>query len=224
MPENPRERPLGIFGGTFDPVHFGHLRLAEEATDQLQLAGVRWIPAGRPLLREAPEVTARQRLTMVRLATAGNPSFDVDAGEVDADGPSYTVLTLERLRQASQFGRQRPLLLLLGADAFAALPNWYRWRSLLELAHIGVAHRPGFPIDAASLPAALATCYRERFCAQPADLRQAAAGCIATFAMTPLAISATQIRQLLARGSSPRYLLPDEVIAYIRHQNLYPEY
>ena len=93
-----------------------------------------------------------------------------------------------------------------------------------DRAHIGVAHRPGFPIDAASLPAALAICYRERFCAQPADLREAAAGCIATFAMTPLGISATQIRQLLARGISPRYLLPDEVIAYIRHQNLYPEY
>lgn len=224
MPEHPRERPLGIFGGTFDPVHFGHLRLAEEAADHLQLAGVRWIPAGQPPLRAAPEVSARHRLAMVRLATARNPSFEVDAAEVDAAQPSYTVLTLERLRQTDQLGRRQPLVLLLGADAFAALPGWHRWPSLLELAHIGVAHRPGFPVDAATLPEALAACYRERLCDQPAALRQSAAGCIATFAMTPLGISATQIRTLLARGRSPRYLLPDEVIAYIRNHNLYPEY
>ncbi|EXI81239.1 MAG: putative nicotinate-nucleotide adenylyltransferase [Candidatus Accumulibacter appositus] len=223
MPEDWRERPLGIFGGTFDPVHFGHLRLAEEAADHLQLGEVCWIPAGQPPLRAAPQVSARHRLAMVRLATARNPSFEVDAAEVDTAQASYTVLTLERLRQANQLGQRRPLVLLLGADAFAALPGWHRWQSLLELAHIGVAHRPGFPIDVARLPEALLACYRERFCAQPAALRESAAGRIATFAMTPLGISATQIRTLLANGSSPRYLLPDEVIAYIRNHRLYPE-
>jgi nicotinate-nucleotide adenylyltransferase len=224
MPEEQGERPLGIFGGTFDPVHFGHLRLAEEAADHLRLAAVRWIPAGQPLLRAAPQVSARHRLAMVHLATAGNPGFEVDAAEVDAAQASYTVLTLERLRQANQLGKRRPLVLLLGADAFAALPDWHRWQSLLELAHIGVAHRPGFPIDVGKLPEALAACYRERLCTQPAALHESAAGRIATFAMTPLGISATQIRTLLASGSSPRYLLPDEVIAYIRKHNLYPEY
>lgn len=224
MPEEQGERPLGIFGGTFDPVHCGHLRLAEEAADHLRLAAVRWIPAGQPLLRAAPQVSARHRLAMVRLATAGNPGFEVDAAEVDAAQASYTVLTLERLRQADQPGKRRPLVLLLGADAFAALPGWHRWQSLLELAHIGVAHRPGFPIDVGKLPEALAACYRERLCTQPAALHESAAGRIATFAMTPLGISATQIRTLLASGSSPRYLLPDEVIAYIRKHNLYPEY
>ena len=188
------ERPLGIFGGTFDPVHFGHLRLAEEAADHLDLAGVRWIPAGKPALRAAPEVSARQRLAMVRLATAGNPSFEVDAAEVDTAQASYTVPTLERLRQSTQFGRRRALVLLLGADAFAALPGWHRWRSLLDLAHIGIAHRPGFPIDSASLPDALAAEYGHRLCTDPATLRESSGGRIATFAMTPLAISATQIR------------------------------
>ncbi|WP_291992355.1 nicotinate-nucleotide adenylyltransferase [Candidatus Accumulibacter sp. ACC003] len=224
MPERLHDKPLGIFGGTFDPVHFGHLRLAEEAADQLDLAGVRWIPAGQPALREAPQVTAQQRLAMVRMATAENRSFDVDAAEVHAAQPSYTVLTLERLRQADQCGGLRPLVLLLGADAFTALTGWHRWQSLLELAHIAVAHRPGFPIDVDALPEALAACWRERFCSHPAALAEAPAGRIASFAMTQLAISATQIRTLLANGRSPRYLLPDELIAYIRNQHLYPEY
>ena len=218
------ERPLGIFGGTFDPVHFGPLRLAEEAADHLGLAGVRWIPAGQPALRAAPEATARQRLAMVRLATAGNPSFEVDAAEVDTAQASYTVPTLERLRQSTQFGRRRALVLLLGADAFAALPSWHRWQSLFDLAHIGIAHRHGFPIDNARLPEALAAEYRHRSCTDPATLHESSGGRIATFTVTPLAISATQIRTLLAKGSSPRYLLPDTVIAYIRHYNLYPEH
>ncbi|WP_313953087.1 nicotinate-nucleotide adenylyltransferase [Accumulibacter sp.] len=224
MPERAEERPLGIFGGTFDPVHFGHLRLAEEAADSLALAGVRWIPAGQPALRGTPQVTARQRLAMVRLAIAENRSFEVDTAEVDAERPSYTVLTLERLRQTDHCGPRRPLVLLVGADAFAGLPDWHRWQALLDLAHIGVAHRPGFPIDITRLPGALADTYRDRFCTSSAVLTESPAGRIVSFAMTQLAISATQIRTLLTTGRSPRYLLPDEVIAYIRSQHLYPEY
>lgn len=224
MPDRPDGRPLGIFGGTFDPVHFGHLRLAEEAVEALDLAGVRWIPAGQPALRESPQVTARQRLAMVRLAIADNSSFSVDAAEVEAARPSYTVPTLERLRRADQCGGQRPLVLLLGADAFAALPGWHRWQSLFDLAHLAVAHRPGFPIDLERLPAALADCCRERHCADPALLADAPAGRIVTFAMTQLAISATSIRALLAKGGSVRYLLPEAVIAHIRNENLYQEY
>ena len=224
MPDRPGKRPLGIFGGTFDPVHFGHLRLAEEAADCLELAGVRWIPAGQPGHREAPRVSSAQRLEMVRLAIAGNPRFELDASEVGADRPSYTVPTLERLRQVDQCGRQRPLVLLIGADAFAGLPGWHRWRSLFDLAHLAVAQRPGFSIDSACLPAELASCYRDRFSASPATLAKSPAGRIVTFTMTQLAISATGIRGLLAKGSSPRYLLPDKVIAYIRTEHLYQEY
>jgi nicotinate-nucleotide adenylyltransferase len=223
MPDWPVNQPLGVFGGTFDPVHYGHLRLAEEAVDRLGLAGIRWIPAGQPALRGVPQVTAGQRLAMVRLATAGNRRFTVDAAEVEAAQPSYTVTTLERLREADQCGPQRPLVLLVGADAFAGLPGWYRWPSLFDLAHLAVAHRPGFAIDAAQLPAALAACYRERLCTSPATLGESPSGRIVTFAMTQLAISATQIRRLLASGRSARYLLPDTVIAYIQDQHLYPE-
>ena len=215
--------PLGIFGGTFDPVHFGHLRLAEEAVDALGLQGVRWIPAGRPALRDAPRVGPRQRLDMVRLAIAGNPRFELDPAEVDASGPSYTVPTLERLRRPEVCGAVRPLVLLVGNDAFAGMAGWHRWERLFELAHVAVAHRPGYSVDPERLPSALAVEFRRRLCEDPAQLAGTPAGCIATFAMTPLDISATRIRSLLSNGASARYLMPESVIAYIHEHRYYTE-
>ncbi|MCL2346169.1 MAG: nicotinate-nucleotide adenylyltransferase [Desulfobulbus sp.] len=212
-------KPLGIFGGTFDPVHFGHLRLAEEAIGQLALAGVRWIPAGQPAHRGQPGTSARQRLDMVRLAVAGNPRFFVDAGEIEAAGPSYTVPTLQRLR--AELGGEQPLVLLLGADAFAGLESWRHWRELFALAHIAVSHRPGFPVAATALPPVLGAEFATRQRDGAAALGATPAGGIVTFAMTQLAISATQIRQLHAAGRSARYLLPDDALDYIQTHSLY---
>ena len=223
MPDASPDAPLGLFGGTFDPLHFGHLRLAEDAADALQLARVRWLPAGQPALREAPLASAAQRLAMVSLAVAGNPRFEVDAAESESARPSYTVATLERLRQPGMCGARRPLVLLLGADAFGGLPGWHRWESLFDLAHIAVAHRPGFAVDPASLPDALARHYRQRFSADPAAIARAPGGCITEFAMTQLDISATKIRSLLSKGRSARYLIPDALLAYIHDHRLYPE-
>ena len=211
--------PLGIFGGTFDPVHFGHLRLAEESIGHLGLGGVRWIPAGQPPHRGMPQVTARQRLEMVLRSTAKNARFSVDASEVEAAAPSYTVHTLERLR--GELGAEQSLVLLVGADAFAGLTSWHRWRDLFSLAHIAVSHRPGFPVEIGSLPHELATEFADRRLQDAGGLKNAAAGGIATFAMTQLAISATQIRKLLANGLSARYLLPDGVLDYIQTHSLY---
>ena len=211
--------PLGLFGGTFDPVHFGHLRLAEEAIGQLGLGGVRWIPAGQPPHRGTPQVTARQRLEMVLRSTAGNARFSVDASEVEAAAPSFTVHTLERLR--GELGAEQSLVLLVGADAFGGLPTWHRWRDLFALAHIAVSHRPGFPVEMASLPPELAGEFAGRRLADAGELRQAPAGGIATFSMTQLAISATQLRKLFANGKSARYLLPDSVLDYINLNQLY---
>ena len=211
--------PLGLFGGTFDPVHFGHLRLAEESISHLGLAGVRWIPAGQPPHRELPQVTAAQRLEMVLRSTAENAQFSVDASEVEAAAPSYTVHTLERLR--AELGNEQSLVLLVGADAFAGLSTWHRWRDIFSLAHLAISHRPGFPIKADNLPNELADQFNERQQTDLAVLKTAPGGAIITFAMTQLAISATQIRKLLANGLSARYLLPDSVLDYIQHHQLY---
>jgi nicotinate-nucleotide adenylyltransferase len=210
---------LGLFGGTFDPVHFGHLRLAEEAIAHLGLGSVRWIPAGQPPHRGVPQVTAAQRLAMVRLATAGNGRFAVDAHEVEAAAPSYTVHTLERLR--AELGAGQSLVLLVGADAFAGLPSWHRWRDIFALAHVAVSHRPGFPVEMSSLPHELATEFNDRRQLEVDGLKASPAGGVATFAMTQLAISATQIRKLLSNGLSARYLLPDSVLDYISLHQLY---
>lgn len=214
---------LGLLGGTFDPIHFGHLRLAEEAREALALDRVRLIPAGQPPHRGEPRSTADDRLAMARLAIAGNPGLEVDAGEVQAAQKSYTVPTLERLRR--ELGPQRPLVLILGADAFQGLPSWHRWQELFALAHIAVANRPGYAPHGRRWPAVLspeldAAC-RDRQTRNPAALRGAAAGLIIPFDMTPLAISASLIRDLARDGHSLRYLLPAPVLDYIQRHDLY---
>ncbi|MFZ5508626.1 MAG: nicotinate-nucleotide adenylyltransferase [Pseudomonadota bacterium] len=219
MKPSPDSAPLGIMGGTFDPVHFGHLRLAEEARQALGLARVLWIPAGQPPHRAAPGVAAEDRLQMVRLAVARNSHFQVDDAEVRSAAPSYSVATLERLR--ALHGPQRPLVLLLGSDAFTGLPTWHRWEELFALAHIGVATRPGYELTASALPPPLAHHCATRLTAEGARLARQPAGCIATFAMTALAISASAIRAAIAAGRSVAYLLPDSVLDYIETKGLY---
>lgn len=206
-------------GGTFDPIHFGHLRLAEEARQALGLDQVRIIPAGQPPHRDQPCGSAEDRLNMARLALAGLPQFELDDSEVRADLPSYTVPTLERLR--AKLVADRPLVLLLGVDAFLGLPSWHRWRDLFELAHIAVATRPGYALHEQHMGEALRTEFHHRVCARPEVLGQCATGAVASFAMTPLAISATSIRAILGRGGSPRFLLPDAVLDYIHQHHLY---
>ncbi|MBM3392484.1 MAG: nicotinate-nucleotide adenylyltransferase [Betaproteobacteria bacterium] len=214
----PEAAPIGLLGGTFDPVHHGHLRLAEEAREALALQEVRWIPAGQPPHRQPPRADAAHRLEMVRLAIAGNPHFALDAAEAQAAGPGYTVPTLERLC-AAEGGR--PLVLLMGADVFRGLEAWHRWRELFDLAHIGVATRPGFAIDPADMPPDLAAACRGRLADDPGALRAASAGRVVAFTMTPLAISASLLRARLAAGLSARYLLPDAVGEYIQTHRLY---
>jgi nicotinate-nucleotide adenylyltransferase len=211
--------PIGLLGGTFDPVHLGHLRLAEEARETLGLERVVWLPAGQPPHRRPPREPGTHRLAMVRLAVAGNGGFAVDDAEVRSVAPSYTAVSLERLR--AQFGPERPLVLLMGADAFLGLPAWHRWRDLFGLAHVAVASRPGYAIDAGTLPGALADEFAARRRPDPAGLGAAAAGAIVEFAIAPLAISASDIRDRVASGRSVRYLIPDSVLDYIGRHSLY---
>lgn len=219
----PEGGPLGIFGGTFDPVHVGHLRLAEEAREALGLSAVRWIPAGQPRHRGQPMAAAGHRLRMVELALAGHPRFEIDPAEATSGEASYTVPTLERLRRTLG---SRPLVLLLGADAYAGLPGWHRWQEIFSLAHVAIAHRPGFALEPSALPAALREIHRARAVADdhPAALSAVPAGCVIGFPTTPLDVSATRIRELLAAGRSVRYLLPQAVIDYIHHHHLYRQH
>jgi nicotinate-nucleotide adenylyltransferase len=194
-------RPLAIFGGTFDPVHLGHLSVAWEAAELLD-AEVRLLPASVPPHRAPPIATAAQRVAILRAALQGQSRLTLDTRELDRAGPSYTIDTLHELRAEQG---ERPLVLLLGADAFAGLASWHRWRELFEAAHIGVLSRPGV---AARLPDALEREVAGRRIADAAELRALPAGKVIELAVTPLEISATRIRELLAAGRDPRYLLP----------------
>jgi nicotinate-nucleotide adenylyltransferase len=213
--------PIGLFGGTFDPIHYGHLRLAEEIIETAKLAEVRFVPSGTPPHRSRPGADPHHRVEMARLATAGNPRFSVDDRETKRSGPGYTYDTLTELRR--ELGSQRPIALLLGADAFLDLATWHRWHQLFDLAHIIVAYRPGFPIDTwqARMPEPLAHEYAARHMQQPLAVHLAPAGGIAAVSMTGLDISATFVRTAVHSGASARYLLPDAVLGYIETNGLY---
>jgi len=207
--------PVGIFGGTFDPIHFGHLRTAFELLHALRLAEVRLVPAGNPPHRGVPLCDARHRLDMVRAAVADQPGLVVDDREVHREGPSYTVLTLRELRDEAP---GRPICLLLGMDAFLGLPQWHEWRSVFDLAHVVVAHRPGWTApDAGTLGELIAA----RGTLRVEDLHESVAGRIHVRPVTQLEISSTDLRDLIVAGQDPRYLLPDAVRALIRDTGCY---
>ncbi|MBO3275245.1 nicotinate-nucleotide adenylyltransferase [Pseudomonas schmalbachii] len=208
-------RRIGLFGGTFDPVHIGHLRSALEVAELLELDELRLLPSARPPHRETPQVSAAQRLAMVELAVQGVEPLRVDDRELRRDKPSYTIDTLESLR--GELGEQVPLYLLVGWDAFCGLPTWHRWEELLEHCHIVVLQRPDADSEA---PEALRDLLAARSVADPAAL-SGAGGQIAFVWQTPLAVSATQIRAVLAQGRSVRFLVPDAVLNYIEAHGLY---
>jgi nicotinate-nucleotide adenylyltransferase len=209
------KRPIGIFGGTFDPVHYGHLRPALELYEGLGLAEVRFVPARQPPHRDIPGAAPEQRLALLHRALTGIPAFRVDTRELERPGPSYMVDTLTSLRK--EVG-DTPLCLMLGMDAFLGLAGWHRWQALAELAHIAVAHRPGWvPPEVGPVAELL----RARASADPRHLAERPAGRVITREVTQLEISATAIRRLIEEGRDPRFLLPEAVLETIRSLGLY---
>ena len=205
-----------IFGGTFDPIHLGHLRVAIEISEALD-ADVRMLPAPVPPHRAQPQASATQRMDMLALGMEGCARLHADDRELRRRGPSYSVDTVAELR--AELGADASLVLCVGADAFAGFASWHRYERIFELAHVLVLTRPG-AADRVAWPEALRTQAVVRR-GLPSQLRARPAGLIAELAVTPLAISATAVRTLVAAGREPRFLVPDAVAKYIREHRLY---
>lgn len=207
--------PIGIFGGTFDPIHFGHLRTGFELSQRLQLHELRWIPSGRPGHRDAPLASPAMRLAMVRAAIEGQSGFVADDREVKRERTTFTIDTLEELR--GEFP-EHPLCLILGMDAFLGLPKWHRAMELLSFCHIVVAHRPGW-----SLPATgpLAELVAASGVSEMAPLHTALSGRVFVHAVTQLEIASSELRAILISGGDPRFLVPEPVRRIILETGCY---
>jgi nicotinate-nucleotide adenylyltransferase len=211
---------LGLFGGTFDPVHFGHLRLATELSEAFHLEKVIFVPAGFPYQRgRGAHASSEERLTMLKLATGRDARFDIDDRELRRAGPTYTYDTLAEVRE--ERGPDTPLVFLLGSDAFARIDTWHRWAELFDLAHFAVAIRAGDEQWFSKGPGAFPKEVWPRITLNLRELLGAPAGKVMTFSMTPLAISSTSMRTLAAEGASIRYLTPDPVAEFVRSRHLY---
>ncbi|OZG71954.1 nicotinate-nicotinamide nucleotide adenylyltransferase [Hahella sp. CCB-MM4] len=209
--------PLVVLGGTFDPVHHAHLRTALEIQ---QLLGrdteVQLLPCGDPRHRAAPHASARHRLEMLRLAVSFEPGLVVSDREVNRTGATYTVDTLIELREEE--GPERPIIFVMGGDAFLSLPKWHRWVEIIQLAHIMVINRPNWSNNGQG---ELSELLRRHTATNLNELTELPSGRIAECALTQLDISSTQVRALIKDGQSPRFLIPDLVLDYIRSHHLY---
>ncbi|MBT3812876.1 MAG: nicotinate-nucleotide adenylyltransferase [Gammaproteobacteria bacterium] len=203
---------IGIYGGTFNPVHYGHLRTALEVSEQFALDELRLLPCAQPPHRAEPEVNAAQRFQMLQLAIRDYPSLSCDTRELERSGPSYMVDTLATIRTEIA---ATPLLLFIGTDAFNALPCWHRWQALFDYAHIVVVTRPGFKSEE------LLDCYIDRQVDDRHSLKSCPSGKIYFQQVTQLDISASLIRKTIAEGKNSSFLLPESVIEYIQANGLY---
>ena len=206
---------IGIIGGTFDPIHFGHLRPALEIAQKLALDELRFIPSATPPHRWKPEASAQQRLEMVQHAIKDTPSFALDDREYLREGASYTVDTLQSIR--TEIGEERPLCMILGMDAFKSFTQWHQWEKILTLCHIVISSRPNYddsPID---------NWMQTHHCDDSALLSQSPAGKLYFCDVTQLDISATNIRQMIKEGVSPRFLTSKNVVEYIQKNAIYKD-
>ncbi len=201
---------IGILGGTFDPIHYGHLRTALDVREALCLDELRLIPLRDPPHRGQPASSPEQRLEMLQAAVADGSALIIDERELNRNGKSYSLLTLQSMRE--ELGEEIPICLILGQDAFRCFPNWHGPDDILQLAHLVVIQRPG---DVGG------NHYSKRMTGDPAELRSAPAGKIYLQTVTQLDISSTMIREMIRYGRSPRYLLPDSVLEIIKRDGLY---
>ncbi len=211
---------IGILGGTFNPIHYGHLRVAEELAENLAFDEVRFIPSANPPHKSAPLVSAKDRASMVKSAIQDNDKFTLDMIELDRTGASYTIDTLISLRKT--LGQDVSINLIMGTDAFTKLNTWHHWESLLEYCHIVLVQRPQTTLDPNDkLPKILEQFLTEHYTESTADLAQTPHGFVHMQTVTPLTISSTDIRNKTAQQQSIRYLTPESVINTIQQQQFY---
>lgn len=208
-------KPIGIFGGTFDPIHYGHLRAALELYQILDLQEVRFIPCQTPVHKQSTLTSASHRLAMLQLAIEGVAGLTLDSREVNRNTPSYMIDTLQSLRQ--DFPKE-PLCLILGTDSFLSLSGWKQWQNFLDIAHIVVALRPGYRLSPCS---ELERMIHHHQATDKADLQENKHGLIYVQLITQLDITATAIRQQISAGYNPSFLLPEKVWHYIQQHKLY---
>ena len=208
--------PVGVFGGTFDPVHYGHLRSALELVERLALQQLRLMPCAVPPHRDTPTCSAQHRAAMVQLAVAGEPRLACDSRELQRAGASYTIDSLVELR--AELGEARGLCLVMGCDAVLSINHWHRWQELLDWAHVVVIARPGWQLPETGV---VADWLQQHRLESPGQLAGQPCGGVLVEELRPLAISSTEIRSLLAAHHSARYLLPQAVLDYIESHNLY---
>lgn len=208
---------VGMLGGTFDPVHLGHLRSAVEVREALGLDWLHMIPAPQPPLRDTPQVSPEQRLALLKKGIADTPGIIADGRELRREGPSYSVDTLAELR--IEYGEAVPLVMIIGFDAFLRLTQWRRVDDIFSLAHLVVIARPGYQ---APWPSALKELVGNRVVDNVSTLMQRPCGALLSLSLpSMMAISATYIRERLRAGESVRYLLPEAVEQSILQQGFY---
>ncbi|GAB3372468.1 nicotinate-nucleotide adenylyltransferase [Spongiibacter taiwanensis] len=207
---------VGILGGTFDPIHHGHLRSAVELRELLGVSELRLMPSHQPPLRDDPGASSELRLAMVEAAIDGEPGLAVESREMRRSGPSYSADTLAELRR--ECGPSAPLLFIVGSDAFNQLHRWHDWQGIFASAHLVVMERPDFPM---APDAEVAQFLARRWADDTEALLAQPGGQALRVQLCQLAISATDIRQRIAQGRSVRYLLPEGVRQIINEQGLY---
>lgn len=211
----PLQQAIGILGGTFDPIHFGHLRTALEVHQALELTEVQLIPCYQPVHRKLPMATPDQRLSMVQLAIESEKSLRVNDCEIKRKGPSFAIETLTDLRKELP---DTPICLIMGIDALLGFPSWHRWEEILDLAHLVVVHRPRYQLPTTGVVADL---LKQRLKHNTHCIHESLAGTIFLQLVTALEISATDIRKQIAMERNPRYLLPNNVYKYIKDNGVY---
>ena len=212
-------RLTGLLGGTFNPIHFGHLRMAQELAEDLQLSEVRFIPSANPPHKTTPEISAEHRAAMVKIAIADNPLFKFDDRELSRKGASYTIDTLISMRE--ELGAKTAICLFMGSDAFVKLNTWHRWQELLNFCHIVLVQRPNLSPEHPKLPEVLEILLRDHYTEDPLEFATKSAGFIHMQKITSLDISSTKIREMLKHDKQVNYLMPNKVIDYIQRKTLY---